>query len=214
MTTEVETQEVEKTEEQLKLIPDEIVEEEEVREILIPLKAHEVLDLVDRMASTNEELKGHMSDREREKTRHKENKEAIESRIDTTTEKLSGMIDLAGARKRKSLEKTKRRTNHTTKMVEWYWTDPDTGETIIADSRPMVPSEYQLKLAIDQSMEQPDNVVSITDGEAAGDDPASFDENAGVTDEVMDDVDAELGDNVIDDSEFEAPSEAEDKQSE
>lgn len=206
MTTEV--QEEEKTEEQLKLIPDEIVEEEEVREILIPLKAHEVLDLVDRMATMNEELKGHMSDREKEKTRHKENKEAIESRIDTTTEKLSAMIDQAGQRKRKSLEKTKKRMNHTTKRVEWIWTDPQTGETIVADSRDMLPAEYQLKLAIDNS--QPDNVVSITDGDAAGDDPTSFEDNAGVTEEIMDEVDHELGDNVVDDEGFEAPSERED----
>lgn len=219
MTTETEVTEEAQTEEQLKLIPDEIVEEDEVREIMIPLKAHEVLELVDRMASTNEELKGHMADKEKEKSRHKENKEAIESRIDTTTEKLSGLIDMAGMRKRKSLEKTKKRTNHSTKMVEWYWTDPQTGETIVADSRPMVPAEYQLKLAIDQS--QPDNVVSITDGEAAGDDPASFDEghqeeaepaNVEAFDEAAGEAteDHELGDNVIDDSEFEAPSEKQD----
>jgi len=216
MTTEVQE---EKTEEQMKLIPDEIVEEEEVREILIPLKAHEVLDLVDRMATMNEELKGHMSDREKEKSRHKENKEAIESRIDTTTEKLSAMIDQAGMRKRKSLEKTTRRMNHTTKKVEWIWKDPETQEVIVADSRDMLPAEYQLKLAIDNSI-QNDNVVSITDGADAGADPASFeeaepanveafDEAAGVTEEIMDDVDHELGDNVVDDEGFVAPSEAE-----
>lgn len=223
MTTEVKDEvenavpaaEEEQTEEQLRLIPDEVVEEEETREILIPLKAHEVLDLVDRMAAMNEELKGHVSDREKEKTRHKENKEAIESRIDTTTEKLSALIDQAGARQRKSLEKTKKRTNHSTKMVEWYWTDPDTGETIVADSRPMLPAEYQLKLAIDNAPKA--EVVSITDGVAAGDDPASFDEGApdesemGASGDLGDgEEDHELGDNVVDDDGFEAPSERED----
>lgn len=176
--------------EQIPLIPDEVKEEEEVREVLIPLQPHEVLEIVDRMATLNEELKGHKTDEENEKTRHKEAKEKIAGRISTTTESISKLIDQAGMRKRKSLEKTTKRINFTTKMVEWIWNDT------VVDSRPMVPAEYQMKLL----PESVDNVVSITDGDAAGVDPTSF-EDAGVTDEIMDDVDQELGDNVVDDEE-------------
>jgi len=167
---------------QASLIPDDIVEEQETREVLIPLHPHEVLELVDRMATLNEELKGHKSDEEKEKTRHKEAKEAINGRISTCTENISKLIDQAGMRKRKSLEKTIKRINHTTKMVEWIWND------IIVDSRPMVAAEFQLKLLPDDQAQE--NVVGIdsaksqgdseemTHAEALGDDPASFEDDA------------------------------------
>lgn len=176
--------------EQIPLIPDEVKEEEEVREILIPLQPHEVLELVDRMATLNEELKGHKTDEADEKERHKEAKEKIAGRISTTTENISKLIDQAGMRKRKSLEKTTKRTNFTTKTVEWLFNGD------VVDTRPMVAGEYQMKLIPDS----PDNVVSITDGEAAGVDPTTF-EDAGVTEEILDDVDQELGDNVVDEDE-------------
>lgn len=199
--------------EQLPLIPDEFKEEEDTREILIPLQPHEVLELVDRMATLNEELKGHKTDEENEKSRHKEEKEKIAGRISTTTESISKLIDQAGMRKRRSLEKTTKRINFTTKTVEWYFNGD------VVDSRPMVPAEYQMKLLPDSPAA--DNVVSIADVGAAGVDPTSFEGQpaVGVDDEEVDpdgvdpanyedftDPDAdgsddhELGDNVVDDN--------------
>lgn len=150
-----------------------------------------------------------------------EAKEKIEGRISTSTEDLSKLIDEAAMRKRKSLEKVMKRTNHTTKKVEFIWKNPATGEETVVESRDMLPAEYQLKLAIDNSI-QNDNVVSITDGEDAGADPASFEESTTLesetvqeaqelldSNEALEDEDHELGDNVVDDEGFVAPSEAE-----
>lgn len=165
---------------QAQLIPDDITEEEETREILVPMQPHEVLEIVDRMATMNEELKGHKSDEEKEKARHKEQKEAIAGRISTVTENISKLIDQAGMRKRKSLEKTIKRTNHTAKMVEWIF------EGNVVDSRPMVAAEFQLKLLPDQPQ---DNVVPIEECDAGGIDPSTFDEQPEDNGELSDGID-------------------------
>lgn len=200
MTTEV--QEEAKTEEQMPLIPDEVTYEEETREVLVPLQAHEVLEIVDRMGTLNEELKGHMADKENEKTRHKEAKEKIEGRISTSTEDLSKLIDEAAMRKRKSLEKVMKRTNHTTKKVEFIWKNPATGEETVVESRDMLPEEYQLKMIPEGQKWTDDNVVPITDGEAAGTNPADFEgQPAGEEVDQSSEEEHELGDNVVDEEE-------------
>lgn len=199
MTTEVKEEVMQG--EQIPLIPEEVTYEEETREVLVPLQPHEVLEIVDRMGTMNEELKGHVADKETEKTRHKEAKEKIEGRISTVTEDLSKLIDQAAMRKRKSLEKVKKRINHTTKLVDFIWKNPVSGEDVVVETRAMLPAEYQLKLIPD---EQPENVVPITDGDAAGVDPASFEGEAAEKaemDEIVDEVDHELGDNVVDEEE-------------
>lgn len=184
--TKTETAPAAEGEVQPQLFPDEIKEEEDVREVLINLQPHEVLELVDKIAAKNEELKGHFADQEAEKTRAKEAKDAIAARVETTTEQLSKMIDLAGMRKRKSLERTTKRTNYTTKMVEWILNSD------VVDSRPMVAAEYQVKLALAPA--NPDNVVPIDqaepaqDGEAQGVDPAEFDQSAPADESADDDA--------------------------
>lgn len=161
------------------LFPDEIKEEEEVREVLIPMHPHEVLEAVDRIVALNQEVNEHEQELEREKSRHKEAKDKITANIDAARPKLSKLIELTGLKKRRETTKTIKRINYTTKMVQWFVEGP-------VDERPMVAAEHQVKLALPEASSSEEASAadsssengnpSTEDGDAQGVDPASMDE--------------------------------------
>lgn len=188
--------------EQLPLIPDEIKEEEDVREVLIKMQPHEMIDAFESIFVLHREVKDLQAQEEAEKTRHKEEKDRIASALETAEMKRSNRLDQAETGMRKELMNTTKRINFTTKMVSWH--DRTTGEKY--DERPMTAAEHQVKLAL--APPNPDNVVSLDQaladqekdddkqdappesGEAAGDDPATFDEPG----EQLDPSEEETGD--------------------
>lgn len=173
------------------LIPDEIKDEEDVREVLIPMQPHELIDAFERIFDLHAEVKEWMEKEETEKARHKEEKERISSALATAELKRSQLLDQAKTKRKKEMRNTIKRINYTTRTVTWHLRE--TGEQV--DERAMVPAEYQVKLAL------PDNVTPIEEareekeeekdenpGDAQGVDPSTFDSDGN---------DAELGEGPI-----------------
>lgn len=175
--------------EQIPLIPDEVTEEIVTKEVLVPMKPHEFIEALERIVNLNEEVKEQEDAEEKEKARHKDAKDSISAAIESARTKLSQLIEQTGTKRRRSLEKVRVQSNHTQRIIREF-----IGDGTMVDERAMTAGEYQLKLAIEQSEAQEDNVVPITGGADAGDDPASFEDGA------------------VDDSDFVAPSESEESE--
>jgi len=171
----------ENAEGQTQLFQDETKEEEEIREVLIPMQPHEVLEAVDRIVVLNQEVNEHEQELEREKSRHKESKDKITANIDAARPKLSKLIELTGLKKRRETTKTRKVINYTTKMVQWFVEGVDGP----VDERPMLAGEYQVKLAFPdgETSENADSneaeKTEVPEGDALGVDPSEFDEAEG-----------------------------------
>lgn len=179
--------------EQQQLFQDETKEEEDVREVLISMQPHEVLEAVDRIVALNQEVNEQEREEEREKTRHKEAKDKTTANIEAARQKLSKLIEQTGLKKKKETRNTRKVINFTTKQVQWFLRETDE----LVDERPMVAGEYQVKLALQPAavgVEDDDNAedggelgnasrdAAEVEGDAQGVDPATMDEPASTGD--------------------------------